>query len=229
MQGSDTQIDYERLVSDAMRDAMRSVLRNVLTEVAKTGLPGDHHFYISFNTNAPGASLSKRLKEKYPDEMTIVLQHRFWDLFVHADRFEVKLQFNSIPEKLVVPFEAIRVFVDPSVRFGHQFDDHDAADAEADGDAVSPAFRGAARGSARSGAGVNRTTEKRRAAQPRKRTQDVEQTTEADDKSVVPFSEANAAPADVQSNKDTTAPAPAAEPVVDASSKVVSLDKFRKK
>ena len=113
--------------------------QSVLTDVAKSGLPGDHHFYISFSTTAPGVSLSKRLMEKYPEEMTIVLQHRFWDLIVHGDRFEVKLQFNSIPEKLVIPFEAIRVFVDPSVRFGHQFDEGEAE--PADGDAVSPAVR----------------------------------------------------------------------------------------
>jgi uncharacterized protein len=237
MQGSDTQIDYERLVSDAMRDAMRSVLRTVLTEIAKTGLPGDHHFYISFNTNAPGASLSKRLKEKYPEEMTIVLQHRFWDLFVHADRFEVKLQFNSIPEKLVVPFEAIRVFVDPSVRFGHQFDEHDAGDAEADSDAAAPTFRGAARGSARSAGGITRSSEKRRAAQPRKRTQDVDQTADADDKSVVPITEANtsntgqdtARSAPGSSATGVPTPAGAAEAPADSGSKVISLDKFRKK
>jgi len=97
----------------------------VLTQAAKSGLPGDHHFYISFDTSASGVVLSKRLKDKYPSEMTIVLQHRFWDLSVENDGFEVKLTFDGIPERLVVPFAAIRVFFDPSVRYGLQFEDPD--------------------------------------------------------------------------------------------------------
>jgi hypothetical protein len=115
-------IDYEGLA----QEAMRGVVRQVLVRTAKSGLAGDHHFYISFDTEAPGASLSKRLKEKYPREMTIVLQHRFWDLLVSEDRFEVKLTFDGIPERLVVPFAAIKVFFDPSVRFGLQFEDPNA-------------------------------------------------------------------------------------------------------
>lgn len=102
---------------------MRGVVRAVLQQVVKSGLPGEHHFYISFLTQAPGVILSKRLKEKYPSEMTIVLQHRFWDLIVSEDRFEVKLTFDGIPERLVVPFAAIKVFIDPSVRYGLQFDE----------------------------------------------------------------------------------------------------------
>jgi hypothetical protein len=112
-------IDYEGLA----QEAMRGVVRTVLTQTAKSGLTGDHHFYISFDTEAPGVSLSKRLKEKYTREMTIVLQHRFWDLAVTEQRFEVKLTFDGIPERLVVPFAAIKVFFDPSVRFGLQFED----------------------------------------------------------------------------------------------------------
>lgn len=104
---------------------MRGVVRAVLARTAKSGLPGDHHFYISFDTTVPGISLSKRLKEKYPAEMTIVLQHRFWDLIVNEDRFEVKLTFDGIPERLVVPFAALKVFFDPSVRYGLQFEDAD--------------------------------------------------------------------------------------------------------
>lgn len=111
-------IDYEALA----QDAMRSVVRSVLTRVAKTGLPGEHHFYVAFNTQAPGVTISKRLKEKYPAEMTIVLQHRFWDLIVSEERFEVKLTFDSIPERLVVPFRAVKVFFDPSVPYGLQFE-----------------------------------------------------------------------------------------------------------
>ena len=114
-------IDYETLA----QDALRGLVRTVLTQTAKSGLPGEHHFYISFDTTATGVVLSKRLKEKYPHEMTIVLQHRFWDLVVQHDRFEVKLTFDGIPERLVVPFAAIKVFFDPSVRYGLQFEDPD--------------------------------------------------------------------------------------------------------
>jgi uncharacterized protein len=107
---------------DAMTQAaLLGVVRTVLTQVTKTGLPGDHHFYIAFDTHAPGVSISRRLKEKYPEEMMIVLQHRFWDLMVSEDGFEVKLTFDGIPERLVVPFPAVRVFFDPSVRFTLQF------------------------------------------------------------------------------------------------------------
>jgi len=112
-------IDYDALA----QEAMRGVVRTVLTRTAKSGLPGDHHFYISFDTEAAGVALSKRLREKYPREMTIVLQHRFWDLAVTDDRFEVKLTFDGIPERLVVPFTAIKVFFDPFVRYGLQFED----------------------------------------------------------------------------------------------------------
>lgn len=111
-------IDYEAL----HQEAMRGVVKSVLKETERSGLPGEHHFYISFNTRAPGVILSRRLKEKYPNEMTIVLQHRFWGLAVSEDRFEVNLTFDGIPERLVVPFQAIRVFVDPSVRYGLQFE-----------------------------------------------------------------------------------------------------------
>lgn len=116
---ADPHIDYEALA----QGAMRSVVRTVLMRVAKNGLPGEHHFYIAFNTKAPGVSLSQRLRERYPEEMTVVLQHRFWDLTVTEDRFEVNLTFDSVPERLVVPFSAIKVFFDPSVPYGLQFDD----------------------------------------------------------------------------------------------------------
>jgi hypothetical protein len=116
-------IDYEALA----QTAMRGVVRAVLARVAKSGLPSEHHFYIAFNTQAPGVVISKRLKEKYPEEMTIVLQHRFWDLNVTEERFEVKLTFDSIPERLTIPFAAIKVFFDPSVPYGLQFEDSELA------------------------------------------------------------------------------------------------------
>jgi hypothetical protein len=120
-------IDYESLV----QNAMRGIVRTVLTRVAKSGLPGQHHFYIAFRTGAPGVSISKRLKEKYPEEMTIVLQHLFWDLAVKEDHFEVKLTFDRVAERLSVPYDAIKVFFDPSVPYGLQFEDFDIAGAAA--------------------------------------------------------------------------------------------------
>jgi len=107
--------------------ALRGVVRSVLQQIAKTGLPGEHHLYIAFDTHGPGVSVSERLMEQYPDEMTIVLQHQFWDLEVSQERFEVKLSFNNIPERLVVPFTQIKAFYDPSVQFGLQFGGHGAA------------------------------------------------------------------------------------------------------
>jgi hypothetical protein len=102
--------------------ALRGVVRAVLTDVAKRGLPGEHHFYISFDTNAEGLRLSARMRAQYPQEMTIVLQHQFWDLIVTEDGFEVGLSFGGVPERLVVPFEAVKSFVDPSVEFGLRFE-----------------------------------------------------------------------------------------------------------
>src|SRR5262249_43066557 len=113
------------------RDALRGVLRKVLTDAAAHGLPGEHHFFITFLSKAEGVKLSPRLLAQYPEEMTIILQHQFWDLVVSEDRFEVGLSFGGVPEKLVVPFHAIKSFFDPSVQFGLQFEPTDAADAVA--------------------------------------------------------------------------------------------------
>jgi hypothetical protein len=110
------------------QEALRSVLRRVLQDAAKDGLPGDHHFYISFNTGAPGVRLSKRLRSQYPEEMTIVLQHQFRNLSVSEQAFEVGLSFSGVNEHLVVPFDAIKKFFDPSVQFGLQFETIGAAD-----------------------------------------------------------------------------------------------------
>lgn len=104
------------------QDALRGVVKRVLVDAAKEGLPGDHHFYITFDTRAPGVRLSNRMREKYPQEMTVVLQHQFWDLVVTEHTFEVGLSFGGIPERLLVPFEAIKGFFDPSVQFGLQFE-----------------------------------------------------------------------------------------------------------
>jgi hypothetical protein len=109
------------------RDALRGVLRRVLTDAAAHGLPGEHHFFITFLSTAEGVKLSPRLLAQYPEEMTIILQHQFWDLVVTEDRFEVGLSFGGVPERLVVPFSAIKSFFDPSVQFGLQFEPSDAA------------------------------------------------------------------------------------------------------
>jgi hypothetical protein len=108
------------------RDALRGVLRRVLADAAEQGLPGEHHFFITFISTAEGVKLSPRLLAQYPEEMTVILQHQFWDLVVTEDRFEVGLSFGGIPERLVVPFSAIKSFFDPSVQFGLQFDPSDA-------------------------------------------------------------------------------------------------------
>nr|WP_271894682.1 SspB family protein [Phyllobacterium sp. IY22] len=104
------------------QEALRGVIRKVLGEVAKAGLPGNHHFFVTFLTGAAGVRISSRLHEKYPEQMTIVLQHQFWDLQVTDVLFEVGLSFGDVPERLVVPFSAIRGFYDPSVNFELEFD-----------------------------------------------------------------------------------------------------------
>jgi uncharacterized protein len=104
------------------REALRGVVRTVLEDAAKRGLPGEHHFYITFDTRADGVMLSQRLRAQFPAEMTIVLQHQFWDLAVTPDAFEVGLAFGGVPERLGVPFAAINGFFDPSVQFGLQFE-----------------------------------------------------------------------------------------------------------
>src|SRR6201994_432711 len=108
------------------RDALRGVLRRVLADAAEHGLPGEHHFFITFLSTAEGVKLSPRLLAQYPEEMTVILQHQFWDLVVTEDRFEVGLSFGGIPERLVVPFNSIKSFFAPSVQFGLQFDPSEA-------------------------------------------------------------------------------------------------------
>lgn len=110
------------------QEALRGVVRKVLAEVARTGLPGEHHFFISFATRAPGVRLSEELLKQYDKEMTIVLQNQYWDLKVTEAAFEVGLSFNGQPEMLHIPFSAIKGFFDPSVQFGLQFDPATAPD-----------------------------------------------------------------------------------------------------
>ncbi len=104
------------------QEALRGVVKKVLQEVARTGLPGEHHFYVTFDTRHAGVRLSSRMREKYPEEMTIVVQHQFWDMETTEHGFSIGLSFDNVPESLLIPFAAIRGFFDPSVQFGLQFD-----------------------------------------------------------------------------------------------------------
>ena len=113
------QIRYDLLT----QQALRGVVRSVLADTAKKGLPGDHHFFITFDTQADGVRMSDRLRGQYPAEMTVILQHQFWDLSVSDQAFDVGLSFGGITERLSIPFDAIKAFVDPSVQFGLQFEE----------------------------------------------------------------------------------------------------------
>jgi uncharacterized protein len=239
------QIDYDALLHEAFREAQRGVMRGILTRVAEQGLPGEHHFYISFHTLAPGVAIAPRLLNKYPTEMTIVLQHRFWDLFVQADRFEVKLTFDSIRERLVIPFSAVRMFFDPSVPYGLQFDEPGADRGGGEVMGFAPTRNG---------------TKGSKAAAERKKTRKtrIESVTEGDDLSLVgdddaakpAFKTASSKSDDAKSGPDKSGlgkpsdaaasagaipgPTPKNGPrLVDTSAndsaKVVSLDQFRKK
>ena len=144
------QIDYGRL----MHQAMRGLIQQVLTQIAKDGLPGDHHFFITFDTRHPDVQIADWLHARYPEEMTIVLQHWFDALTVTDDGFSVVLNFGDSPEPLIIPFDALRTFVDPSVEFGLRFesadteddddedDDDDLDGADDDDDDTPPAPRG---------------------------------------------------------------------------------------
>jgi hypothetical protein len=173
-------IRYDLLV----QDALRGMVRELLAKVAREGLPGDHHFFITFKTHAPGVQLSARMKARYPDEITIVLQHQFWDLNVGERQFEVGLSFSNIPERLIVPFTALTGFHDPSVPFMLKFEPKDAAAAEEQSTEPTPLPRPAARPEAPKPA--------RRAADPAPaaKTAEADSTAEGADKSPAPEGEA---------------------------------------
>ncbi|AZO54068.1 MAG: hypothetical protein EOS78_26945 [Mesorhizobium sp.] len=130
---ADDHIRYDILA----QEALRGVMRKVLAEVARTGLPGNHHFFITFLTGAPGVRVSSRLRERYPEQMTIVIQFQYWDLKVTDTGFEVGLSFSDVPEKLEIPFSAVRGFYDPSVNFELEFDVK--TDAQPDEEPAAPA------------------------------------------------------------------------------------------
>ncbi len=202
-------IRYDLMV----RDAMRGVVRQVLSDVAANGLPGDHHFFISFATGAPGVRISPRLRAQYPEEMTIVLQHQFWDLALTPTGFEVGLSFGGVAEKLGVPFDAIKGFFDPSVQFGLEFEpalEAPEAKDEQKGAALVPAAPGKAE-QALAAPPASRPSTERRSARERKA-----------DRPAAKEASSSAAhrPAEGQEN---IPPAPA------AGAEVVRLDRFRKK
>lgn len=188
-----------------VQDALRGVVRKVLAEVARTGLPGEHHFYVTFDTTHPGVRVSSRVKARYPEEMTIVLQHQFWDLNVSETGFDVGLSFGGIPEKLVIPFAAVKGFFDPSVQFGLQFEV--AKPAEAETDASEP--------------GRDTGRADKPAAVPLRPPVEVE----ADDDGADDVAAVEAKPQAPAAASATPAATPSATP----SATVVSLDQFRKK
>lgn len=126
---------YDKMVEAALR----GVVREVLARTAASGLPGAHHFYITFHTRHPGARVPDSLVAQYPDEMTIVLEHQFWDLEVEEDKFSVLLSFKNKPERLTVPFESITAFADPAVKFALQFQAQTAEEGAGETAAPAPA------------------------------------------------------------------------------------------
>ena len=191
------------------QDALRGVVRKVLTDVAREGLKGDHHFYVAFDTRAPGVRISDRLHGKYPEEMTIVLQHQFWDLTVTEQTFEVGVSFGGTPERLLVPFAAIKGFFDPSVQFGLQF--------EVTKDTSAPAQDVAAKTEP---AAKKLAHEKPSRPAPRGAASEPEETRPV--RGSVPVTRKKAALAKVDKQGE-----PAPKPK--AGAEIVSLDKFRKK
>jgi hypothetical protein len=199
------------------QDALRGVVRKVLSDAAKNGLPGDHHFFIEFNFDAPGVKISERLRQqqlkKSPDShfMTIVLQHQFWDLAVTDKQFEIGLSFGGVPEKLIVPFDAVKGFYDPSVQFGLQFEiatdsQTTAGSAANEADSGTPAAerRPAPRGAASE-------PEEMPKASARAKRKDAE------------------SPAKKSGKDDTREDGAKEDAAAQPSAQVVSLDKFRKK
>ena len=213
-------IRYDLMV----QEALKGVVRKLLIDAASSGLPGDHHFYISFRTPDPGVRISNRLREKYPEEMTIVLQHQFWDLGVTEHTFEVGLSFSGIPERLLVPFDSLTGFFDPSVQFGLKFELTGAEPADNDEETapepVAPTALPAPVRPARRKSDKPATVDAAAAKAPAgKALGALPKGTAAPD--------GKAAPADMPDDKAPAAKPAEAPPA--GSAEVVSLDAFRKK
>jgi hypothetical protein len=202
------------------QEALRGVVRTVLIDAAKNGLPGEHHFYISFDTHADGVRLSPRMLAEYPEEMTIVLQHQFWDLAVTEEGFEVGMSFGGIPERVAVPFAAIKAFLDPSVEFGLRF--QEVGDSDGEGQESPPDNQRDSQED-RAPAGKDRGGARRPAEHKARRS--------APTLAAVP-APANTEAADTKSadTKSADLPTPAEGPDKPAGGgEVVRLDRFRKK
>jgi hypothetical protein len=208
-------IRYDLLV----QDACKGVLRKVLGDVAKDGLPGDHHFYVSFRTDFPGVRMSPRLREKYPQDMTIVLQHQFWDLSVTEHVLEVGLSFSGVPERLSIPLDALTGFFDPSVQFGLKFEIDDkspAAAAEGSEQAAKPPVPIAEVTAKKPGGPVAARTAPKLPARPSKAAQD-------SDKAAAKGDSPERSPKAAKRDTDN------ADKADETGAEVVSLDAFRKK
>ncbi|MGL4729719.1 MAG: SspB family protein [Bosea sp. (in: a-proteobacteria)] len=212
-------IRYDLMV----QDALKGVLRKLLTDAARDGLPGEHHFYITFRTGLPGVRLSQRMRDKYPDEMTIVLQHQFWDLGITEHSFEVGLSFGGVPERLLVPFDAITGFFDPSVQFGLKFEQHEIANEGDDDIAGDNIPQAAAPRALRSVPTASEDDEV--PAKPAPKTAAKTRAKAAEGKS----SEGKPAAAKADSKKADDTPAEKEAAASDGGAKVLSLDAFRKK
>jgi hypothetical protein len=205
-------IRYDILV----QDALRGMVREVLAETIKKGLPGEHHFFITFDTTADGVRLSDRLRAQYPEEMTVVLQHQFWDLKVTDETFEVGLSFGGIGERLVIPFSAIRAFADPSVQFTLQFETLDETPDDQAGTAA---------GSDRGGAAARNAPRNKRRP-PAQRDTARPEVAERDAPRTEP--ERKGSPTTSDAPPDTS-DKPDDDPAGKSGAEVVRLDRFRKK
>lgn len=169
-------IRYDLLV----QDALRSVVRKVLSDAVRSGLPGEHHFNISFKTHAPGVMIPPQMRQRYPDEMAIILQHEFWDLAVGQDGFEVSLNFSRKPERLTIPFDSITGFSDPSVPFGFKLEPRLVAPEEPVREAAKPVR---ALGASKSPtAATTKSSESTKPPEPPKRSEPAKSSEKADAK-----------------------------------------------
>jgi uncharacterized protein len=195
------------------QEALRGVVRTVLEDAAKNGMPGEHHFYITFDTRADGVRLSPRMLAQYPNEMTVVLQHQFWDLVVTENGFEVGLSFGGIPERLAVPLTAIKGFFDPSVQFGLQFEEVGEAVTQGEEPEGESALPGTDRGTKRPAAKHKARAPSALPAVP------------------TPANPEPASPEPANSKPANSEPAMPAEGVLkpESGAEVVRLDRFRKK